>query len=216
MSNENNPPKTNPFLGLNLPELEEKITLFSEALAAEKVQGKIDLYTAFSLEKPTAQTEEEKAAFAEGQKALQTLKAIQELAGVKSLNGAPHEPTEVEKRLIADQEKLASAAFSDASANITSIAPDFPVEIIAKLPISTSDKVTVMSAMRSVAQNGVDAVNKIKKELDSKNSGEGSPGFTATETESQNSGTEGQVSGKDVVAKFAAVSGLKINEENKK
>lgn len=77
--------------------------------------------------------------------------------------------SEAERALAERIEKQAVAKFTEQRQEVLKLDPDFPIDIIDKLDVSTDDKIVLMSACRQVVQRNNEAIDKIRKELDNVN-----------------------------------------------
>jgi hypothetical protein len=148
---------------LSVEEFSEKIASFQEALKLDKFKN-IDIYEKLGLEKPSKNTD------VDPKLAEDLTNKYNDIVGQMTKLGIEI-PTQVKmsetERAIAERvEKHAQAKFSEQKQDVLKIDPDFPVDIIEKLKISTDDKIVMMSAFREVAERNQAAIKKVKTELD--------------------------------------------------
>ncbi len=179
----------NPYKGLSQEKFDEQLALFKETLEDK------DIYTLFGLEK--APSKEEQDLNVKNSEIVDLLN--------KSLNGdKTDKPLDDNPRMTT----LEKTKFSEQSVDILSIDADFPVDLIQNLEVPWSAKVTIMSAMKNVANRNVQAIEKIKTEFGAKSTNPD----VKLDTPEGGMDNKSAISGKDIVSKFAAKSGLKLEE----
>ena len=139
------PETSNKYLEFESDDLKNEATLIKEALVASKV----DLHSAFGLEKTV----------------IATGKKIEELGGEITSKQSSVEQTPAEKQVYAELEKLHASSLSAKTQEVLKLDPDFPVDVVKEANIPTADKVSLMSAMTTVAARQSEAINRVKSEV---------------------------------------------------
>jgi hypothetical protein len=148
---------------LSVEEFSEKLASFQEALKLDKFK-QIDPYEKLGLDKPSKNTTVDPALVTE------LTNKYHDVVNQMTSFGIPipkeTKMSEAEKAIAERVEKHAQAKFSEQKHDVLKIDPDFPVDVIEKLDISTDDKIVMMGAFREVAERNQAAINKLKGELD--------------------------------------------------
>lgn len=74
--------------------------------------------------------------------------------------------SEAEVAMNARIEKIALAKFGEQLSELTKIDPDFPITELKSLEVPTEAKIQIAETVRNIAQRNVNAVTKVKTELD--------------------------------------------------
>ena len=155
------PETSNKYLEFESDDLKNEATLIKEALVASKV----DLHSAFGLEKTEVQVDNTEAIAALQKIHIATGKKIEELGGEITSKQSSVEQTPAEKQVYAELEKLHASSLSAKTQEVLKLDPDFPVDVVKEANIPTADKVSLMSAMTTVAARQSEAINRVKSEV---------------------------------------------------
>ncbi len=156
------PETNNKYLEFESDDLKNEATLIKEALVASKV----DIHSVFGLEKSEVQVDNTEAIKALQKIHIATGVKIEELGGeITSKQSESVQQSPAEKQVYAELEKLHSSSLSAKTAEVLKIDPDFPVDVVKEANIPTADKVSLMSAMTTVAARQVEAINRVKSEV---------------------------------------------------
>lgn len=156
------PETSNKYLEFESDDLKNEATLIKEALVASKV----DLHSAFGLEQTEVKVDNTEAIKALQKIHIATAVKIEELGGeITSKQSDSETQTPAEKKVYAELEKLHSSQLSAKVTEVLKIDPDFPVDVVKEANIPTADKVSLMSAMTTVAARQVEAINRVKSEV---------------------------------------------------
>lgn len=160
---------TKKLADLNVEEMTSKLAEIQEALLNNPTFEKIDQYKALGLTKPEEKKDENKKQI--NQEAIDRLLPILDKTRVELTEAGYEFPTvskmsEGEKALHEKLEVIAVAKFAEQKSDILKIDPDYPVKEIEDLKIPTESKIAVMNASKEIAERNVEAVKKVKSELD--------------------------------------------------
>ena len=155
------PETSNKYLEFESDDLKNEATLIKEALVASKV----DLHSAFGLEKTEVQVDNTEAIAALQKIHIATGKKIEELGGEITSKQSSVEQPPAEKQVYAELEKLHASSLSAKTQEVLKLDPDFPVDVVKEANIPTADKVSLMSAMTTVAARQSEAINRVKSEV---------------------------------------------------
>ncbi len=156
------PETNNKYLEFESDDLKNEATLIKEALVASKV----DIHSVFGLEKSEVQVDNTEAIKALQKIHIATGVKIEELGGeITSKQSESIQQSPAEKQVYAELEKLHSSSLSAKTAEVLKIDPDFPVDVVKEANIPTAEKVSLMSALTSVAARQVEAINRVKSEV---------------------------------------------------
>ena len=155
------PETSNKYLEFESDDLKNEATLIKEALVASKV----DLHSAFGLEKTEVQVDNTEPIAAAQIIHIATGKKIEELGGEITSKQSSVEQTPAEKQVYAELEKLHASSLSAKTQEVLKLDPDFPVDVVKEANIPTADKVSLMSAMTTVAARQSEAINRVKSEV---------------------------------------------------
>lgn len=161
--------ETKKLADLTVEDMTSKLAEIQEALLNNPTFKDIDQYKALGLTKPEEKKEETKKQI--NQEAIDRLLPILDKTRVELTEAGYEFPTvskmsDGEKALHEKLEVIAVAKFAEQKADILKIDPDYPVKEIEDLNISTESKISVMTANKAIAERNVDAVKKVKSELD--------------------------------------------------
>ena len=211
MSTKTDSPKVeNKYLNLEKDDLTNEAALIKEALVASKA----DLHTVFGLEQAEVKVDNSEAIKSLSQIHLATGKQIEELGGeIKSVQSTATEQTPAEKKVYAELEKLHASSLSVKTQEVLKIDPDFPVDVVKEANIPTSEKVSVMSAMATVAARQIEAINRVKSEVKTQEVEEQETAKFSTPTEEKVEASEEDVNaGKNYIESLQAKFGIKTEE----
>ena len=162
MSTKTDSPKVeNKYLDLEKDDLTNEAALIKEALVASKA----DLHTVFGLEQAEVKVDNSDAIKTLTQIHIATGKKIEELGGEITSKQSSVEQTPAEKQVYAELEKLHASSLSAKTQEVLKLDPDFPVDVVKEANIPTADKVSLMSAMTTVAARQSEAINRVKSEV---------------------------------------------------
>lgn len=103
-------------------------------------------------------------------------------------------------------ETIAQAMFSDKTSQILAIDADFPVDIVSKLSVPTTDKIAILQSLMSVAKRHKDGIEAIKAEFANQKPTTSSPSVPAPASGST-PGEQGGKTGAERVSLFASKMG---------
>jgi aspartate carbamoyltransferase regulatory subunit len=116
--------------------------------------------------------------------------------------------SEAEQAISAKVEKMALAKFGEQLSEIQKIDPDFPVTELKSLEVPTEAKIQLAETIRNITQRNVNAVSKVKTELDKITSE-----LTETKAKVPKSDTPDTKDGNTRVHEAAAKFGLDLHEK---
>jgi aspartate carbamoyltransferase regulatory subunit len=116
--------------------------------------------------------------------------------------------SEAEQAISAKVEKMALAKFGEQLSEIQKIDPDFPVTELKSLEVPTEAKIQLAETIRNITQRNVNAVSKVKSELDKITSE-----LTETKAKVPKSDTPDTKDGNTRVHEAAAKFGLDLHEK---
>jgi aspartate carbamoyltransferase regulatory subunit len=116
--------------------------------------------------------------------------------------------SEAEQAISAKVEKMALAKFGEQLSEIQKIDPDFPVTELKSLEVPTEAKIQLAETIRNITQRNVNAVSKVKTELDKITSE-----LTETKAKIPVSDTPETKDGNTKVHEAAAKFGLDLHEK---
>lgn len=197
----------NKYLDLEKDDLKNEAALIKEALVAAKV----DLHSQFGLAKSEVKVDNTDGIAALQKIHIATAKKIEELGGeIKSVQSAP-EPTPAEKKVYVELEKLHTSQLSAKTQEVLKVDPDFPVDVVKEANIPTADKVSLMSAMTSVAARQAEAIDRVKSEVKAQENDEQETAKFSAPTEEKVE--ENADAGKEYLEKLQAKFGIKTEEQ---
>jgi len=116
--------------------------------------------------------------------------------------------SEAEQAISAKVEKMALAKFGEQLSEIQKIDPDFPVTELKNLEVPTEAKIQLAETIRNITQRNVNAVSKVKTELDKITSE-----LTETKAKVPKDDTPATKDGNTRVHEAAAKFGLDLHEK---
>lgn len=162
--------ETKKLADLTAEEMTSKLAEIQEALLNNPTFKDIDKFKALGVEKPE-EKKEETTKKQINQEAIDRLLPILDKTRVELTEAGYEFPTvskmsDGEKALHEKLEVIAVAKFAEQKADILKIDPDYPVKEIEDMNIPTESKISVMTANKAIAERNVEAVKKVKSELD--------------------------------------------------
>lgn len=162
---------TKKLADISVEDMTSKLAEIQEALLNNPTFKDIDQYKALGLTKPEDKPKEKENKKQINQEAIDRLLPILDKTRVELTEAGYEFPTvskmsEGEKALHEKLEVIAVAKFAEQKSDILKIDPDYPVKEIEDLKIPTESKIAVMNASKEIAERNVEAVKKVKSELD--------------------------------------------------
>ena len=162
-------PKDKPLTELTPEEVETKLADFQEALKDKKFEG-IDIYKAIGLEKPPEVNPDEEAKKVKIEDLTKTyndtVNSLKELGVDLTPKPEASKMSEADKEIAKKVEKQGQAKFAEQKSELLKIDEDYPIEEIENLDLPVEEKLVVMAVQKEITQRNIDAIKKIKDELD--------------------------------------------------
>lgn len=209
---------------LSADEMKSELAKFQEALKSDTFKD-LNTYEAIGLEEPKPEPSKEEKDEATNKATIERLlpaytKSREELikAGY-DLSEKETKMSDGEKEIHERLEKQALAKFAEQKSEVLKIDPDYPVKDIEDLPISTDDKVAIMTSQKAIAERNTEAVKKVQEEL-TKTSGELKEVKMSAPGEEDKPAPDGEGKIKEALAKMGAefldpVKEEKVEDKNK-